>query len=112
MKFNCINFGGCYGYDLIAVFEEFLYKHCIISANKSSYPSLDRLAYEYISFIQENYDHSIEYLEKQNKILILKLIKIHNRMAGNTKIIVVENTITNLCLNEQIKTEIEYQNKK
>lgn len=106
MKFNCINFCGCYGYDLSAIFEEFLKKNCTISVIKKNFPSLDNLAYNYISFLKENYDPSIEYLEKQNKILILKLIKIHNKIPENTKIIVEENTITNLYLKEQIKTEL------
>ena len=107
IKINCINFCGCYGYDLFAVFEEFLNKYYTISKDNCSYPSLDRVAYEYICFLKENYDPSIEYLEKQNKILIQKLIKLHNKVVGNTKIIVQENTITNIRLNIKTKTELD-----
>ena len=103
MKFNCINFGGCYGYDLIAVFEEFVLEHCVFSVERCSYPSIDRIAYEYILFIHDRYDNSIEYLEKQNNKLILKLIKLHNKVPGNTKFIVEEDTITNVCLNVDIE---------
>jgi hypothetical protein len=108
MKFNCINFGGCYGYDLIAVFEEFVMEHCVFTMDKPSYPSVDRLAFEYIFFLKENYDNSIEYLEKQNKNLLLKLITLHNKMPGKTKFIIEENTIINVCLNMRpIKTSEE-----
>ena len=96
MKYNCINFGGCYGYDLTVVFEEFLREKCIFSIEKSGYPSVDKLAYEYITFLQEHYDRSIEYIAKQNTSLVRKLIKIHNKLPNAKKILVEENTITNL----------------
>jgi len=103
MNFNCINFGGCYGYDLIAVFEEFVMEQCLFSIERSSYPSIDRIAYEYILFIQKYYDKNIQYLEKQNNKLVLKLIKLHNKMPGKTKFIIEENTITNVYLNVNIE---------
>jgi len=78
-RWNCVNFGGCYGYDLVIVFKEFLQKKCYFSNGDTAITSIRDLTIRYIQFLKDNYDHTIEYQEKENEKLVRKLIMIYNK---------------------------------
>lgn len=67
----CINFGGCYGYDLTKVFDEY------IMLKKSNKYDVNTFTKEYIEYLQQNYDPSIIYQPKENKKLMYLLLKHH-----------------------------------
>ena len=78
-KYYCINFGGCYGYDLTVVFKEFLHQKCYFTNSNTAETYIDTFTFEYMCFLQQHYDSDITYQEKPNKKLMLKLIKIYNK---------------------------------
>jgi hypothetical protein len=94
-KWHCVNFGGWYGYDLVVVFKEFLHKRCYFSNSDKATTSIHDLALQYITFLQQNYDNSVYYQEKENEKLVITLIGIYNKQ-----------TTTNIKLNLHKKQRI------
>lgn len=95
---KCINFGGCYGYDLTEIFNEFIRYCCIFTVYNTSSLTLQRFTYEYISFLQKNYDLSIEYQEYENKKLIKYLIRYYNKQRHPHSIVLMDDRLINVWL--------------
>lgn len=96
---DCINIGGCGGYDLQDAFQVFLrthYKFLPDTQPASFFPiPLQDFTQHYIEFLQKNYDPIITYQPDANRSLMIQLVKRHNKK--NTPLIRLQSGfLTNL----------------
>lgn len=95
-NWKCINFGGCYGYDLEEVFFEFVHRTYVVTVDCNQAYPIDSLAEAYISYIEKHYDPSITYQKDANRKLVLRLIKTYNKSFTTKHIILHSNMVSNL----------------